>query len=49
MHAMDKLGKALQKVVRSWDWFEILLVVIFFPWSLLYIVLKITQEYGKEG
>lgn len=36
---------ALKRVVRGWGVFEIVMVVIFFPLSLLYVLVRFIQEY----
>ena len=45
---MDKLISTFKVVIKDWDIGELFLVVIFFPWSLLYIGLKIIQEWPIE-
>jgi hypothetical protein len=39
------LIKALQKVIKDWDIIELLLMVGFFPWSLIYLVFRVLQEW----
>ena len=41
----EEMLYALKRVVRGWGVFEILMVVIFFPLSLLYILVRFIQEY----
>lgn len=42
---MDKEMEALKRVISDWGVFEVILVIIFFPWSLLYIGFRLIQEY----
>ena len=37
--------KALKKVIKDWGIFELLLVVIFVPFSFIYIILRVLQEW----
>lgn len=45
---MDKLIKALKRVVEDWGIIEIILFAIFVPWSFFYLGLRIVQEFDKE-
>lgn len=42
---MNKIIKTLQRVIKDWSLFELILVVIFLPFSLLYILLRLIQEW----
>jgi len=42
---MDKLMATIKKVVEDWDLFELVLTVLFFPYSLIYIAFRIVQEW----
>lgn len=42
---LDKLFITLQKVVKDWDVFILIVAVICFPWSLVYIGFRIIQEW----
>lgn len=45
---MDELTKALKRVVEDWGIVEIVLFVMFFPFSLLYVLVRYIQEYGTN-
>ena len=42
---MNKLMLVIKKVIKDWEIFEIIMVIVLFPWSLLYILLRIIQEW----
>jgi hypothetical protein len=42
---MDKIIKTLKKVIGDWDIPELIFVVILFPWSAIYIVFRMIQEW----
>jgi hypothetical protein len=44
----DKLLKALQDVIWCWGLFELIMVIIFFPYSLVYVLFRMAQEYNSE-
>ena len=45
---MDELMRALKRVVEDWGVCEILLFVVFIPWSFLYLGLRLIQEFDKD-
>lgn len=45
---MNKIIKTFQRVIKDWSLFELILVVIFFPFSLLYILLRLIQEWEQS-
>jgi hypothetical protein len=45
---MNELIATIKRVIRYWGLFELLLTCIFFPFSLLYIGLRIVQEWGER-
>jgi len=45
---MDEYTKTLKKVVAEWGLWEIFWMIVFFPWSLLYLVLRIVQEWDNN-
>lgn len=45
---MSKEMDALKRVVEDWGVIEIVLLVMFFPFSLLYVLVRYIQEYGTN-
>ena len=45
MKNQDPLLKSFKKVTADWDVVEFVLCVVFLPLSLLYIALRMAQEY----
>lgn len=43
----DKILNAAGIVIDNWGIVELIVFVIFFPWSLLYLCMRILQEYRK--
>ncbi len=41
----DKIIKTLKKVVKDWDIGEIIVATLFFPFTLVYILIRFIQEY----
>jgi hypothetical protein len=46
---VNSLIKILKKVVKEWDFVTIMLVVVLFPWSLIWVGIRIVQEWPDEG
>ncbi len=44
---MDEFTVAFKRVIRDWGVFDIFLVVVFFPWSFLYILFRLIQEWPE--
>lgn len=38
---------ALQSVIEDWDIVELFFVILFFPFSILYMAMRMVQEYEK--
>ncbi len=49
MEIMNKLMKTTKTVIAKWDILELVLAVIFFPWSLLYIAFRVVQKWEIEN
>lgn len=45
---MNQEMRVLKKVVADWGLWEIFWMIVFFPWSLLYVVLRMVQEWDDE-
>jgi hypothetical protein len=46
---LSKFVSTLQKVVQGWDVLYLLFVIVFFPWSIAYIALRMVQEWDLKG
>ena len=42
---LDQFMKTLKYVIRNWGIIELLIVAVFFPWSLVYIGFRMIQEW----
>ena len=45
---INKFIKTVQRVMSDWEFMMIALVVLFFPWSLIYVGFLIFQEWEVE-
>ena len=45
----DKIIITFQKVIKGWDLLEIILCVIFVPFSLIYILFRMAQEWEPKN
>jgi hypothetical protein len=47
-HFMKPEKDALDRVIENWGLFEFVMCLIFFPYSLFYILFRVIQESSKD-